>query len=64
MSCFYEKETDGYTLTFADDGKGITKSELPYVKEKFYRSDKSRTRKDGSMGIGLSIIDQIAKLHK
>lgn len=64
LRCLYEKEDDGYVLMFVDDGKGIATSELPYVKEKFYRSDKSRTQKDGSMGIGLSVIDQIAKLHK
>jgi signal transduction histidine kinase len=34
------------------------------VKEKFYRVDKARTGSDKSMGIGLSIVDRIAKLHR
>jgi signal transduction histidine kinase len=65
LTCSYKKSHDGYyILTFGDNGKGIDEKERAYVKEKFYRLDKGRTQKDGSMGIGLSIIDQIAKLHK
>jgi signal transduction histidine kinase len=56
-----EKE---YVLTFSDNGVGIPDEELAFVKEKFYRVDKARTGSDKSMGIGLSIIDRIARLHR
>jgi two-component system, OmpR family, sensor histidine kinase BaeS len=60
----YEKKDKEYILQFLDDGIGIPESELAYVKEKFYRVDKARTGSDKSMGIGLSIVDRIAKLHR
>jgi signal transduction histidine kinase len=60
----YEKKEKEYILQFIDDGVGIPESELAFVKEKFYRVDKARTGSDKSMGIGLSIVDRIAKLHR
>ena len=42
-----------------DDGCGISKDELPRVKEKFYKGKNSRSRN----GIGLSISDEIIRLH-
>lgn len=59
----YKKDAKEYILTFSDDGIWIPSEELEYVKEKFYRVDKARTQSDKSMGIGLSIIDKIARLH-
>ena len=60
----YEKNEKEYTITFLDNGNGIPEKELAFVKEKFYRVDKARTGTDKSMGIGLSIIDRIARLHR
>lgn len=60
----YEKKDKEYIIQFADNGKGIPDSELEFVKEKFYRVDKARTGSDKSMGIGLSIVDRIARLHR
>ncbi len=60
----YEKSDTEYTLIFADNGRGIPEKEMAFVKEKFYRVDKARTGQDKSMGIGLSIIDRIARLHR
>ncbi len=60
----FEKNVEYYYFSFADNGIGIPENEIEFVKEKFYRIDKSRTRDaDMSMGIGLSIVDRIAKLH-
>ena len=60
----YEKKEKEYIIQFSDNGQGIPDSELLFVKEKFYRVDKARTGSDKSMGIGLSIVDRIARLHR
>jgi signal transduction histidine kinase len=60
----YEKKTESYTICFADDGVGIPADEIAFVTEKFYRVDKARTQSDKSMGIGLSLVDRIARLHR
>lgn len=64
LSCKYEKLWTSYVFTFSDNGTGIPEDEINMVKEKFYRVDKWRTRDDAmSMGIGLSIVERIARLH-
>ena len=42
-----------------DEGIGIPKKDLDSVTEAFYRVDKSRSRKEGGAGLGLSIIKLI-----
>ncbi len=44
-------------------GKGISKSELPYVFERFYKVDKSRSANKKSTGLGLYIVKTIVKKH-
>ncbi len=54
-----------FILIFSDNGIGIPDKEIAYVKEKFYKVNKARTGdRYGSMGIGLSIIERIARLHR
>lgn len=50
-------------VEIADKGIGIPKEDLPYVTQKFYRVNKARSRADGGSGLGLSIVDQLVKLH-
>lgn len=50
-------------LSVRDYGKGMTERQLQHVKEAFYRADKSRSRKEGGAGLGLSICEQISQLH-
>ncbi|MHB0914362.1 MAG: sensor histidine kinase [Thermoleophilia bacterium] len=43
-------------ISVRDTGRGIPSQDLPYVFERFYRSDKSRSRDSGGSGIGLTIV--------
>lgn len=53
-----------YRISVEDKGLGIPKEDLPRVVESFYMVDKARARKNGRNGIGLSICEKIAKVHK
>lgn len=46
-----------------DTGSGIATEDLPHVFDRFYRSDKSRSRSSGGSGIGLSIVRQLVSAH-
>lgn len=53
------KEEDNLVLEVKDNGVGILEEDLPKVKEKFYKGKNSKSHS----GIGLSICDEIVKLH-
>lgn len=46
-----------------DQGEGIPSQALPHIFDRFYRVDKSRSRKEGGMGLGLSIVMLIVEAH-
>jgi signal transduction histidine kinase len=50
-------------VTVANSGEGIVAEDLPFIFERFYRGEKSRSRASGGAGIGLSIVKEVARVH-
>jgi len=57
-------ENDTVIIEVNDTGIGISEKDLPFIFERFYRSDESRNRNTGGSGIGLTITKAIVEAHK
>ena len=54
---------DFVQVEIEDNGKGIAAKDLPYIFDRFYRTDVSRNSSKGGSGIGLSIVRKIMEDH-
>ena len=59
-----ERVNGSARVTVADRGPGMSAEQTAHVFERFYRTDASRTRASGGVGLGLSIVAAVAEAHQ
>jgi signal transduction histidine kinase len=58
-----EPAGEGIRVVFSNSGAGIAEADLPYIFERFFRGDRSRSREGGGAGIGLAIVKELIEAH-
>jgi signal transduction histidine kinase len=59
-----ERAGDGVCITVRDTGEGIPPEDLPYIFDRFWRGDRSRSHTGGAgSGLGLAIARQLVQAH-
>jgi two-component system sensor histidine kinase BaeS len=57
------RNEDGIKTVFANSGAVIAENDIPYLFERFFRADRSRSRDAGGAGIGLAIVKELIEAH-
>ena len=63
ISIHLKEDENRVYIALSDNGTGIEEKDIPYIFDRFYRSDASRNSKTGGSGIGLSIVKKIVEDH-
>ena len=63
VSVSLRREGQTAVVVVKDTGVGIPAEDIPFIFERFYRVDKSRSRAEGGTGLGLAICRHIAEAH-
>jgi len=61
---FAERLPGKVKVFFANTGDGVAEQDLPFIFERFYRGEKSRSREHGGAGIGLAIVKELIEAHR
>jgi len=61
---FMESLTGERKVVFSNTGGELAEEDLPFIFERFYRAEKSRSRDHGGAGIGLAIVKELIEAHK
>jgi signal transduction histidine kinase len=56
-----DETSHGLRIAVNDNGKGVSAEDLPYIFDRFWRKDKSRSRATGGTGLGLAIAKQLTE---
>ena len=58
-----ESMAEAIKVVFANTGGELAEQDLPFIFERFYRGEKSRSRDHGGAGIGLAIVKELVEAH-
>jgi two-component system sensor histidine kinase BaeS len=60
---FIQRTDRAIKVLFANTGGNLSEQDLPFIFERFYRGEKSRSREHGGAGIGLAIVKELIEAH-
>ncbi len=63
ISCTVKRESGNALVSVRDNGVGIPRDLLPKIFELFVQGDRSLDRSEGGLGVGLTLVDRLVRLH-